>query len=85
MDVVTVNGKGTWSLSNGSYVYDNVKVNYNYSAIMYSSQVFQSDDGFRVKVNYTTGNIGSVLGHNFSFGLISTDTDLSTYCIFQSS
>lgn len=79
MDVATVNGNARWELDNDTYVYNNVRVNYNYSSLLYSSQAFQSTEGFRLKVNYTTGNIGSVLGHNFSFGLISTDTDLSTY------
>ncbi|MDF7799542.1 hypothetical protein P4C99_08700 [Pontiellaceae bacterium B1224] len=52
-------------------------------AILYSANSFQSDSGFRLSVNYTTGFIGDEGAHNLSFGLISSDTDCSTYSGFN--
>ncbi|MFC1763476.1 hypothetical protein ACFL6U_15535 [Planctomycetota bacterium] len=64
-------------------VYNNSGKNYDYRAVTYSSQSFQSSGGFRLTVYYTTGTIEDSLAHNFSFGLISTETDLSTYSGFN--
>lgn len=80
----SINGGAWWTnlgptAEPGDLVYKNRKQNFDYRALMYSTKVFQSDGGFRLTVNYTTGNIGDSLGHNFSFGLISTDTDVTTY------
>ncbi|MGJ8639243.1 MAG: LamG domain-containing protein [Opitutaceae bacterium] len=82
--VNSINGGAYWTnvgptAEPGDLVYKNRKQNFDYRALMYSTQAFQSDGGFRLKVHYTTGNIGSSLAHNFSFGLISTDTDMATY------
>ncbi|MGJ8654760.1 MAG: putative Ig domain-containing protein [Opitutaceae bacterium] len=84
----SINGGAYWTnigptAEPGDLVYKNRSNNYDYRALMYSTQAFQSDGGFRLKVNYTTGNIGSSLAHNFSFGLISTDTDITTYSGFN--
>jgi hypothetical protein len=80
----SINGGAYWTnigpaAEPGDLTYKNKSNNYDYRALMYSTQAFQSDGGFRLKVNYTAGDIGDNLGHNFSFGLISTDTDLTTY------
>ncbi|MDB4310242.1 hypothetical protein N9956_02345 [Akkermansiaceae bacterium] len=48
-------------------------------AILYSANTFQSDTGFRLTVNYTTASIENVGGHRLSFGLVSSETNLSTY------
>ncbi|VGO19744.1 hypothetical protein [Pontiella sulfatireligans] len=48
-------------------------------ALLYSENVFQSDEGFKLTVYYTTDSVGNLESHNFSFGLISSDTDLSSY------
>ena len=84
----SINGGAYWTnlgpdKKPGDLAYDNRSNNYDYRALMYSTQAFQSDGGFRLKVNYTTGNIGDSLGHNFSFGLISTDTDVTSYAGFN--
>ncbi|MDB4199482.1 putative Ig domain-containing protein, partial [Polaribacter sp.] len=38
---------------------------------------------FKLTIEYNTESIDAVLGHNFSFGLISSETDLSTYAGFN--
>jgi hypothetical protein len=52
-------------------------------ALFYSENTFQSNEGFKLTVYYTTGSIGDVAAHNFSFGLISSDTDLSAYADYN--
>ena len=47
--------------------------------LVYSEQAFQSEDGLRLSVHYTTGTVDTTGGHQFSFGLISSETDLSSY------
>jgi hypothetical protein len=63
----------------GDLVFINDGTLYTRRAIAYSSDTYQSDTGFRLTVYYTAGSIADVTAHNFSFGLISTDTDLSAY------
>ncbi|MDB4345838.1 hypothetical protein OAA45_00770 [bacterium] len=84
----SINGGAWWTnlgpvAESGDLTYKNRKQNFDYRALAYSTQAFQSDGGFRLKVHYTTGNIDSSLAHNFSFGLISTDTDPATYSGFN--
>jgi hypothetical protein len=70
---------GYWSQNtDGDLVYTNSGSQFYKRAIAYSTDVYQSDTGFKLTAYYTTASIGDVLAHNFSFGLISTDTDLST-------
>ncbi|MDB4345837.1 LamG domain-containing protein [bacterium] len=52
-------------------------------ALLYSANTFQSDVGFRLTVNYTAGTLGDSGAHNLSFGLITSDTDPSTYSGFN--
>ncbi len=52
---------------------------YTRRALLYSETAFKSDTGFKLTVYYTTGSVGDSAAHNFSFGLISADTDLSDY------
>ncbi len=52
---------------------------YTRRALLYSKNAFMSDTGYTLTVYYTTGSIGNLAAHNFSFGLISAETDLSTY------
>ncbi|MDA7863645.1 hypothetical protein N9072_00375 [bacterium] len=52
-------------------------------ALLYSEQTFQSDTGFRLTVKSTTGSIEGLAGHQFSFGLVSSNTDLSAYLGFN--
>ncbi|MDF7801294.1 Ig-like domain-containing protein [Pontiellaceae bacterium B1224] len=48
-------------------------------ALLYSDNAFQSDEGFSLTVYYTAGAVVDTAAHTLSFGLISTDTDLSAY------
>jgi len=84
MENHAINGGAYWTTTttedaSAQYVYNNRKKNFDYRALLHSENVFQSDEGFRLTIECMTGNTGSILGHNFSFGLISTDTDPSTY------
>ncbi|MGJ8661294.1 MAG: LamG-like jellyroll fold domain-containing protein [Bacteroidota bacterium] len=60
-------------------VYNNNGADPNQRAVMYSENSFRSETGFRLHVDYTTNTIGSSGSHNFSFGFISSDTDLANY------
>ncbi|WP_411825238.1 PEP-CTERM sorting domain-containing protein [Luteolibacter sp. AS25] len=55
--------------------------NFDNRAIFYSTNSFQSSEGFDLTVNYTSSSITSAggTGNQLSFGLVSTDTDLSAY------
>ncbi|MDF1739070.1 MAG: hypothetical protein P1U86_07920 [Verrucomicrobiales bacterium] len=81
----SLNGGATWlqRASGGALHYENKGKAPKNRALIYSSEAFQSDGGFRLKVGYTTGLIGSAGAHQLSFGLISTDTDLSSYAGFN--
>jgi len=84
MQSTSPTGQASWyfsteNVATGEYLYNNQRVNFDWRALLYSQEAFQSDQGFRLSIHYTTGNVGAARGHNLSFGLISTDTDLSTY------
>lgn len=75
----SIEGGATWGVSGIERVYDNNGTGSTQRALSYSSQLFQSNGGFKLTASYQTGSIGDTGEHNFSFGLISSDTDLSTY------
>jgi hypothetical protein len=54
-------------------------VNYLNRALVYSENAFQSSSGFKLTVWYTSSSLGVTAANQLSFGLISSDTDLSTY------
>ncbi|MGJ8744950.1 T9SS type A sorting domain-containing protein [Polaribacter sp.] len=87
MEVNSIKGGANWVLNNSTdsseYTYNNNGVNFSFRSLLYSTKSYQSDDGFILKIKYTTGDINDNLGHNFSFGLISDDTDLATYAGFN--
>ncbi|MGJ8653079.1 MAG: LamG domain-containing protein [Opitutaceae bacterium] len=68
----------SWS-DDGDATFNTIGTSFRRRALLYSQNTFQSDTGFKLTVNYTTGSIGDTAAHNFSFGLISSDTDLSAY------
>jgi len=68
-----LNGTGT------AYHYDNSGPNFTNNALLYSNSTYQSDEGLRLTISYVTGTTDNSAGHNFSFGLISDETDLSSY------
>lgn len=79
----TISGGALWLDSGLELSYDNNGTDGDNRAISYSTQSYQSDGGFKLTVYYTAGNIGNNGSNNFSFGLISDDTDLSTYAGFN--
>ena len=83
-EVNSIEGGATWTKeAMGDFVYDNGGTTSSQRAIIYSATAFQSVDGFKLTIEYTTGSIGDDEGHNFSFGLISDDTDLSAFSGFN--
>ena len=84
-EVVSIEGGATWaSSSNRGFEYNNNgTTNAQNRALLYSTSAYQSEDGFKLTIEYNTESIDAVLGHNFSFGLISSETDLSTYAGFN--
>ncbi|WP_405603984.1 T9SS type A sorting domain-containing protein [Polaribacter sp. Asnod1-A03] len=82
--IVSIEGAAVWNnSSNEGFEYDNNGINVQNRALLYSTSAFQSEDGFKLTIEYTTGSIEDIAGHNFSFGLISDETDLSTYVGFN--
>ncbi|MEI6893007.1 MAG: hypothetical protein V5783_12690, partial [Pontiella sp.] len=88
MEQISIKGGAYWTDlefvdENEDFTYYNSGGNYDYRSLAYSTQAFQSKGGFRLTVNYTIGSISDSLAHNFSFGLIRADADLSTYSGFN--
>ncbi|MGJ8762178.1 MAG: T9SS type A sorting domain-containing protein [Polaribacter sp.] len=81
---IPIEGGATWnSTSSGVFEYNNNGTNIQNRALLYSTSSYQSEDGFKLTIEYTTGSIEDLVGHNFSFGLISDDTNLATYSGFN--
>lgn len=74
----SIHGGANWS-DNGNLQFNASGSNYQNRAISYTTNSWQSDGGFELTVDYFVSNTGTQLANIFSFGLISTDTDLSTY------
>ena len=79
-NVKSIEGNATWETTptSGDFQYNNNGISSANKAILYSTEAFQAEDGFVLNVDYTTGSLQSE-SHNLSFGLISDETDLSTY------
>jgi hypothetical protein len=76
--------KGFWTTygpiaENDEWTYNGNGGNYYYRGLLYSEKAYQSSGGFRLTVDYTIGTIGDSGSHSLSFGLISTETDPTTY------
>ncbi|MFC5050384.1 hypothetical protein ACFPK9_07150 [Rubritalea spongiae] len=78
MESKTIQG-GEWEEKRHYVTYNNNSTSQNNRGILYSTDSYQSNGGFKLTLVYKTSRIDTVYGHNFSFGLISTDTDLTTY------
>lgn len=82
--LLSIEGGATWNNpSSGNFEYNNNGVNAQNRALLYSTEAYQSEDGFKLTIEYTTESIEDIVGHNFSFGLISDETNLSTYSGFN--
>ncbi|MGJ8673450.1 LamG domain-containing protein [Rubritalea sp.] len=79
----SINGGATWADDGLELSYDNNGTTSDNRAITYSTQTYQSKGGFKLTAYYTTNIIGNNEGHNFSIGLISDETDLSSYTGFN--
>ena len=83
-ELLSIEGGATWnSTSSGVFEYNNNGTNTQNRALLYSTSAYQSDEGFKLTIEYTTGSIEDIAGHNFSFGLLSDETDLFTYSGFN--
>ena len=83
--VRSIAGQATWTrdLASEHIIYDNNGTAFTRRALLYSPDAYQSDDGFRLTVEYNTGSVGDSAAHNFSFGLISDETNLSGFSGFN--
>ncbi|MGJ8677438.1 MAG: LamG-like jellyroll fold domain-containing protein [Akkermansiaceae bacterium] len=77
--LLTNNLRGSTWTDNGTASFSTSGINFRNRALLYSDQSFTSSTGFKATFYFKTGNVGSSAAHNFSFGLISTDTDLASY------
>ena len=82
-DVNSIEGGAIWTGSGANFLYNNNGIESTKRALVYSTNSYQSEDGFRLTIEYITGSVGKIEGHNFSFGLISDETDLATYSGFN--
>ncbi|MDP5062224.1 MAG: hypothetical protein NWP64_09915, partial [Maribacter sp.] len=80
----SIDGGAHWSTiapftTPGLLTYNNDGTNNSFRSVLYSEEEFQSTAGFTLTVNFSIADIDDNLGNNFSFGLISTDTDFENY------
>ena len=78
--VSSTNGDAIWAIDppTGNLVYDNAEGSNSSSAVLYSSESYRSENGFRVSVFFETSSIGSARGNELSFGLVRDDGNLSS-------
>ncbi|MGJ8677024.1 MAG: hypothetical protein ACSHX0_05875 [Akkermansiaceae bacterium] len=77
--VTSMRAGATWTSQAENFVYDSNGTHFRNRALLYSEESIQSEDGFVITVEYTTGSIGNLAAHNLSFGLISDETNLYNY------
>ncbi|MGJ8692955.1 MAG: dockerin type I repeat-containing protein [Thalassotalea sp.] len=79
--LTSIEGGANWSEDSiaGAFNYNNNGELASHRAMIYSTESYQSNDGFRLTIEYKAGSLSNLNSHNFSFGLISDDTDLSSY------
>ena len=78
--VTSIQGGATWvKQGDNNYSYNNNGTTAEKRALLYSSEAFNSEDGFKLTFFYKTGSIGTLGSHQFSIGLLSDDTDLVNY------
>ena len=68
----------SWT-DDGSANFSTVGRTYTRRAVLYSENTFQSTGGFTLTVDYYTSSVGTRGATALSFGLISDDTNLSTF------
>jgi hypothetical protein len=74
--------KHSW-VDDGAATFVTNGTTYTRRALFYSENAFQSDTGFRLKVSYMTGSLQDLAAHNLSFGLVRSDSALSSYSGFN--
>ncbi|CAA6678994.1 MULTISPECIES: LamG domain-containing protein [unclassified Lentimonas] len=70
--------EASWS-DTGDATFTTENTTFRRRALMYSENTFQADEGLRLTAVYKTGSISDEGAHDLSFGLISSETDLSTF------
>lgn len=78
----TIDAPASWQ-ENEDLVFVNNNANYQNRAIAYSTNTFQSAEGFTLVVFYTSDSVVASLQNRLSFGLVSTNTDLTAYSGFD--
>ena len=78
----TSNSSSSW-VDDGQAVYNHSGISESNRATLYSINTFQSDTGFKLTVNYTSGSLGDTGANNFSFGLIKADGELQSPLSFN--
>jgi len=67
-------------VDDGDATFSTTGVTFRFRAIMYTADAFESSSGFKLTVEYTMSNTTAGAGAcHFGFGLVRSDTDLSTY------
>ena len=76
----SLNGNATWVTdpASGDLVYDNGGASDSAAAVMYSTDSYRSENGFRMSVYFTTSSVGSASGNELAFGLVRDDGNLAT-------
>ena len=78
--VTSTDNSATWvqDSSSGALVLGNGVASDSGSAVLYSMDSYQSENGFRMSVYFSTSSIDSSGGNELSFGLVRDDGNLST-------
>ncbi|CAA6691701.1 MULTISPECIES: PEP-CTERM sorting domain-containing protein [unclassified Lentimonas] len=70
---------GVWSEAAGEASFTASNTRFSRNAILYASNTFQSSGGFQLDVDYTIGSLNDSGGNDLSFGIVSSETDFSSY------
>jgi hypothetical protein len=71
--------RASWADSGSGLVFDSTRNHSGSRAVAYSTNTFQSINGFELTVNYNVSQVTDNSDNQFSFGLIRDDLDVSTY------
>ena len=78
--VTSIHGGATWvKNADNDFNYNNSGTSAGRKALLYSTESYSSEDGFKLTFYYKTGSIDTTGSHRFSVGLLSDDTDLASY------
>jgi hypothetical protein len=74
----SISGGATW-LFDSVYSYDNSGTAHSNSSILYSTDSYLANGGFKLTIGYTTDSTDTTGAHMLGFGLVSDETNFESY------